>query len=48
VSPLAVLARGYVLVTDAAQRPVTAAAQVVAGKELELHFGDGERKVRAL
>jgi len=48
VSPLAVLARGYVLVTDAGKKPVTTAAQVVEGEELNLHFGDGERKVRAV
>ena len=47
VSPLAVLARGYVLVTDAAQKPVTDAAQVGAGEELELRFWDGTQKVRA-
>jgi len=48
VSPLAVLARGYVLVTDSAQKPVTASAQVEDGQELDLRFGDGARKVKAL
>ena len=47
VSALAVLARGYVLVTDAESRPVTAAAQVEAGQELGLRFHDGGRKVTA-
>jgi exodeoxyribonuclease VII large subunit len=42
VSPLAVLARGYVLVTDAAGQPVTRAAGVRGGKRLRLRFGDGE------
>ncbi len=42
VSPLAVLARGYVLVTDAAGQPVTRAAGVRAGESLRLRFEDGE------
>ena len=42
VSPLAVLGRGYVLVTDAAGQPVTRAAGVRAGERLRLRFGDGE------
>ena len=42
VSPLAVLARGYVLVTDEAGQPVTRAAGVKTGERLRLRFGDGE------
>ena len=42
VSPLAVLGRGYALVTDAAGQPVTQAAGVRAGERLRLRFGDGE------
>ena len=41
VSPLAVLARGYVLVTDATGQPVTRAAEVRPGERLRLRFGDG-------
>ncbi len=41
VSPLAVLARGYVLVTAPDGHPVTAAAAVKAGARLRLRFGDG-------
>ena len=47
VSPLEVLARGYVLVTDSAHKPVTAATQVTPGQELNLRFCDGERKATA-
>jgi exodeoxyribonuclease VII large subunit len=47
VSPLAVLARGYVLVTDAAGQPVTRAARVEPGERLRLRFGDGEVGARA-
>jgi exodeoxyribonuclease VII large subunit len=40
-SPLALLQRGYVLVTDPANHPVTSAASVKPGGRLRLHFGDG-------
>uniref|UniRef100_UPI002342FCA1 exodeoxyribonuclease VII large subunit n=1 Tax=Acidisphaera sp. L21 TaxID=1641851 RepID=UPI002342FCA1 len=39
--PRAVLARGYVLVTDTAGRPVTSAASVKPAARLRLEFGDG-------
>ncbi len=42
VSPLAVLARGYALVTDLAGHPLTAAAGVGPGARLRLRFADGE------
>lgn len=42
VSPRAVLARGYALVTDADGQPVTRAAAVRPGDRLRLRFGDGE------
>ena len=41
-SPLALLQRGYVLVTNPAGQPVTTAAAVKPGGRLRLHFGDGE------
>jgi exodeoxyribonuclease VII large subunit len=41
-SPLALLQRGYVLVTTPAGQPVTSAAAVKPGGRLRLHFGDGE------
>jgi exodeoxyribonuclease VII large subunit len=41
-SPMALLQRGYVLVTNPAGRPVTTAASVKPGNKLRLHFGDGE------
>ncbi len=41
-SPLALLERGYVLVTNVAGKPVTSAASVRPGGRLRLHFGDGE------
>jgi exodeoxyribonuclease VII large subunit len=41
-SPLALLQRGYVLVTNQAGQPVTSAAAVKPGGRLRLHFGDGE------
>jgi exodeoxyribonuclease VII large subunit len=41
-SPLALLQRGYVLVTNPAGQPVTTAASVKPGGRLRLHFGDGE------
>jgi exodeoxyribonuclease VII large subunit len=40
-SPLALLQRGYVLVTSPAGAPVTSAASVKPGGRLRLHFGDG-------
>ena len=42
VSPLAVLARGYALVTDPAGAPITRAASVKAGARMRLRFADGE------
>jgi exodeoxyribonuclease VII large subunit len=41
-SPLAILQRGYVLVTDPVGQPVTSAASVKPQARLRLHFGDGE------
>jgi exodeoxyribonuclease VII large subunit len=41
-SPLAILQRGYVLVTDPADRPITSAAAVKPHARLRLHFGDGK------
>ena len=41
-SPMALLQRGYVLVTNPAGQPVTSAAAVKPGGKLRLHFGDGE------
>jgi len=41
VSPLAVLARGYVLVSDPAGQPLTAANSVKPGARLTLRFADG-------
>ncbi|HVB69489.1 MAG TPA: exodeoxyribonuclease VII large subunit [Acetobacteraceae bacterium] len=41
VSPLAVLARGYALVTDPAGHALTAAASVAPGARLRLRFADG-------
>jgi exodeoxyribonuclease VII large subunit len=41
-SPLALLQRGYVLVTTPAGQPVTTAASVKPGGRLRLHFGDGK------
>ena len=40
-SPMALLQRGYVLVTNPAGQPVTSAASVKPGGKLRLHFGDG-------
>jgi exodeoxyribonuclease VII large subunit len=45
VSPEAVLRRGYALVFDAADYPVTAVAGVRPGRVLRLRFADGEAKV---
>jgi exodeoxyribonuclease VII large subunit len=42
VSPLAVLQRGYAVVSDAAGHPLTSAAQVAPGAHLKLRFADGE------
>lgn len=47
VSPLAVLARGYALVTDPAGSPITHAASVKSGARLRLRFADGEVKATA-
>ncbi|WP_428484187.1 exodeoxyribonuclease VII large subunit [Rhodopila sp.] len=41
-SPLAILQRGYVLVTDPAGLPVISAAAVKPGARLRLRFGDGQ------
>jgi exodeoxyribonuclease VII large subunit len=42
VSPLAVLQRGYALVSDPAGHPLTSAAKVTPGARLRLRFADGE------
>ncbi len=42
VSPLAVLQRGYALVSDAAGHPLTSAAAVKPAARLRLRFADGE------
>lgn len=42
VSPLAVLDRGYALVTDRAGHPLTSAGAVSPRAKLRLHFSDGE------
>jgi exodeoxyribonuclease VII large subunit len=42
VSPLAVLQRGYALVSDPAGHPLTSAASVKPGASLRLRFADGE------
>jgi exodeoxyribonuclease VII large subunit len=42
VSPLAVLQRGYALVSDPAGHPLTTAAAVAPGTRLRLRFADGE------
>ncbi|MEI7710305.1 MAG: exodeoxyribonuclease VII large subunit [Rhodospirillales bacterium] len=47
VSPLAVLGRGYVLVTDRAGAPITSAAGVKPGARLGLRFADGDAKATA-
>jgi exodeoxyribonuclease VII large subunit len=47
VSPLAVLARGYALVSDPAGRPLTSAAAIAPGAALKLRFADGEVRARA-
>jgi exodeoxyribonuclease VII large subunit len=47
VSPLAVLARGYALVSDPAGRPLTSAAEVKPGARLALRFADGEVRATA-
>ena len=44
-NPKAVLSRGYALVTDGADRPVTSAASVVPGQRLRLEFADGKAEV---
>ncbi len=47
VSPLAVLARGYALVTDPEGVPITQAARVKPGSRLRLRFADGEVRATA-
>ncbi|HEX3991276.1 MAG TPA: exodeoxyribonuclease VII large subunit [Acetobacteraceae bacterium] len=47
VSPLAVLARGYALVTDPAGVAITQAGGVKAGAKLRLRFADGEVRATA-
>ena len=42
VSPLAVLQRGYAVVSDASGRSLTSAAKVLPGARLRLRFADGE------
>jgi exodeoxyribonuclease VII large subunit len=44
---LAVLARGYALVTDPAGAPITQAAGVKPGARMRLRFADGEVKATA-
>ena len=47
VSPLAVLDRGYALVTDRAGHPLTSAAAVSPGARLRIRFSDGEVEATA-
>ncbi|HVC60206.1 MAG TPA: exodeoxyribonuclease VII large subunit [Acetobacteraceae bacterium] len=47
VSPLAVLQRGYALVSDPSGHPLTSAAAVQPGARLKLRFADGERGATA-
>jgi exodeoxyribonuclease VII large subunit len=47
VSPLAVLQRGYALVSDAAGHALTSAAAVKPGAALRLRFADGEVRATA-
>jgi exodeoxyribonuclease VII large subunit len=47
VSPLAVLARGYALVTTPAGAPITHAAGVKPGARMRLRFADGEVRATA-
>ncbi len=42
VSPLAVLSRGYALVTDPSGHALTSAASVAPGARVRLRFADGE------
>ncbi len=42
VSPLAVLQRGYALVSDATGHPLTSVREVAPGARLKLRFADGE------
>jgi exodeoxyribonuclease VII large subunit len=42
VSPLAVLKRGYAVVSDHSGHPLTTAAAVAPGARLRLRFADGE------
>ena len=46
-NPRAVLARGYALVTDLSNHPITAAAAIPPGKRLHLEFADGKIEVQA-
>ncbi len=48
VSPMRVLARGYVLVRDEADHAVTASMPLASGQRLRLVFADGEREVGVL
>jgi exodeoxyribonuclease VII large subunit len=47
VSPMAVLQRGYALVTDPAGHPLTSAATVRPGARLTLRFADGQVRATA-
>lgn len=47
LSPLAVLGRGYALVSDPAGKPLTTAASIKPGARLSLRFADGEVKATA-
>jgi exodeoxyribonuclease VII large subunit len=46
-SPLRVLARGYVLVSDSSGTPLTSAKAVAPGSDLRLRFADGEVRATA-
>ena len=47
VSPLAVLSRGYALVSDSSGHPLTSADSVKPGARLSLRFADGEVRATA-
>ncbi len=47
VSPLAVLQRGYALVSDPAGHPLTSAGAIKPGARLKLRFADGEVRATA-
>ncbi len=47
VSPVSVLNRGFAIIRDEQDRPVTRSAAVVPGQRLEAEFADGRKRVRA-